>query len=194
MNWEDAYSLRFSGFTPNQRKYLQPDFNIHDHYWRLQNSSTTSPIKHLLNVDMNNYLPEYILRKADLCTMSHGLEMRAPLLDHHFYQSILSLPEDVRFTSPPKSLFVSHTPETATILKRKKRGFNPPLVDWLTIDLIDRFDGLGDRLNKHSSGQLSTNSCDSLVRHYQAGEHYLAEQILQLLILDESLYQLQEIC
>jgi len=192
MNWRDAYSLRFSGFTPNQRKYLQPDFNIHEHYWRLQNSSTTNSREVLLTIDMDNYLPEYILRKADLCTMSHGLEMRAPLLDHHFYQSVLSLPEDIRFTSPPKSLLASHAPEMAPVLKRKKRGFNPPLVNWLNIDLIDRFDGLGDRLEKNSSGQLSANSCNSLLRHYQAGEHSLAEQILQLLMLDESLYQLQE--
>mgnify|MGYP003694487077 CR=1 FL=1 len=45
----------------------------------------------LLEIDRLNYLPDYILRKADLCTMAHGLEMRAPFLDHHFVAAVLGL-------------------------------------------------------------------------------------------------------
>lgn len=194
MNWRDAYSLRFSGFTPSQRHYLQPDHKIDNHYWRLEGHSDNNPRETLLNIDLDNYLPEYILRKADLCTMSHGLEMRCPLLDHHFYQSILSVPYESRFTSPPKALLSTYATDTRPILKRKKRGFNPPLDKWLNKDLADRYDGLGNRLNLHSSGQLDAGSCDKLVHHYQNGEKYLAEQVLQLLMLDESLSQLRTIC
>lgn len=190
MNWEDSYSLRFSGFTPNQRKYLQPDYNVHYQYWRLPLDFTSNHREHLLTIDMNNYLPEYILRKTDLCTMAHGLEMRAPLVDHHFYQSILSLPENVRFTNPAKSLLASHAQETRQILKRKKRGFNPPLDDWIRNDFIDRIHNMGHRLNKNTGGQLSVHSCNSLVKNYLSGANFLAEQIIQLVMLDESLQQL----
>lgn len=194
MNWRDAYSLRFSGFTTNQRQYLQPDYKIENHHWRFESYPDRSPRETLLNIDQDNYLPEYILRKADLCTMSHGLEMRCPLLDHQFYQSILSVPSESRFTSPPKSLLSTYATDTAPILKRKKRGFNPPLDKWLNEDLVDRYDALGTRLNQYSSGQISKSSCDNLIRNYMNGEKYLAEQILQLLILDESLSQLRTIC
>jgi len=193
MNWEDSYSLRFSGFTPNQRKFLQPGYDIHYQYWHHPLNSRTDPREHLLRIDMNNYLPEYVLRKTDLCTMSHGLEMRAPLVDHHFYQSILSLPENIRFTNPAKSLLASHAQETGHILQRKKRGFNPPLDDWIKNDLIDRAHDMGQRLNRNTDQQLSVRSCDSLIKHYLSGSDFLSEQIIQLIILDESLHQLRSI-
>ncbi len=47
----------------------------------------------LLEIDRLNYLPDYILRKADLCTMAHGLEMRAPFLDHRFVGAVIALPQ-----------------------------------------------------------------------------------------------------
>lgn len=193
MNWEDAYSLRFSGFTPNQRKYLQPDHKNNNHYWRLQPDTVTDPRGQILQIDMDNYLPEYILRKADLCTMSHGLEMRCPMIDHYFYQSLLSLDDKERFTTPPKSLLTSYAPETAPILKRKKRGFNPPLNKWITNDLSHQLDGLGERLEEYSSSQINARSCNRIVKHYREGHQYLEEQILQLLMLDESLSQLLNI-
>ena len=65
-------------------------------------TASGSAIRALLEVDMDNYLPEYILRKGDLCSMAHGLELRAPFLDHHWVQAIGALPDDERFTHPPK--------------------------------------------------------------------------------------------
>ncbi len=192
LNWDDAYALRFSGLTPNQRAWLQPDQPPRPHYWRMPENPPHSPLQRLLAVDFENYLPEYILRKADLCTMSHGLEMRAPLLDHRFYESILGLPEAERFTRPAKALLALHAPETQPILERKKRGFNPPLGQWLEHDLRERFAGLGLRLNDLTGNQIATAPCDALMAHYLNGADFLAEQVLQLLILDESLAQLSQ--
>jgi len=190
MNWIDAYSLRFSGFTINQRKYLQPDYLFNNHYWRTAAIEHTYDIRDLVKIDIENYLPEYVLRTSDLCTMAHGLELRAPLIDHEFYQSILSIPDEQRFTTPPKALFASYAKECIPILNRKKHGFNPPLDKWLKEDLLDRFDGLGERLHSLSNGQLSSNSCIELTNKYLNGGDFFAEQTLQLLMLDESLSQL----
>ena len=60
----------------------------------------TNPHDRLLRWDFANYLPEYVLRKADLATMAHGLELRAPLLDHRFVEGVLGLPAALRFTTP----------------------------------------------------------------------------------------------
>ena len=65
-------------------------------------------------LDLANYLPEYILRKSDLCTMAHGLEARAPLLDHRFVERVLALPPDERYTRPPK-LFAYVRPSLAAV-------------------------------------------------------------------------------
>ncbi|CAK0770428.1 asparagine synthase (glutamine-hydrolysing) [Gammaproteobacteria bacterium] len=191
MTWDDAYALRFSGLTPNQRAWLQPDFSGTIHYWRLVDHSTDSPLKRILACDFDNYLPEYILRKADLCTMAHGLEMRCPLLDHKLYESVEALPDAQRFTLPAKEFLARHAPETRPILERPKRGFNPPLDQLLRRDLRDRFNGLGRSLENLTNGQLHAGRCDELTGRYLAGVRHLAEQMLQLIILDESLRQLR---
>ncbi|MGV0954073.1 MAG: asparagine synthase (glutamine-hydrolyzing) [Fluviibacter sp.] len=198
LNWLEAYSLRFSGMTPGQRAFLQPTLkNPQVTYWRypsIDRLNKLPPIKQLLAVDADNYLPEYILRKADLCTMAHGLELRAPLLDHHWAECVMALPDNVRFTQPAKKLFAEVTQRLAglKLFEIKKRGFNPPLQPWLREDLKGRFDGLEQRLEKLTNGQISAQRVEQLVTEYQK-RPALAEQILQLLILDAALAQLSQL-
>ena len=198
LNWLEAYSLRFSGMTPGQRAFLQPLLrNPQVTYWRypsINRLNRLSPIKQLLAVDADNYLPEYILRKADLCTMAHGLELRAPLLDHRWAECVMALPDDVRFTSPAKKLFAQVTERLAPLklFEIKKRGFNPPLQPWLREDLKDRFLGLGQRLETLTNGQINATRTEALLAEYRQ-RPALAEQILQLLILDCTLGQLNKL-
>jgi asparagine synthase (glutamine-hydrolysing) len=198
LNWLEAYSLRFSGMTPGQRAFLQPTLrNPQVTYWRYPSAERLNqlpPIKQLLAVDADNYLPEYILRKADLCTMAHGLELRAPLLDHRWAECVMALPDNIRFTQPAKKLFADVTQRLASLklFEIKKRGFNPPLQPWLQQDLKARFAGLGHRLDALTSGQLNAQRVEQLVAEYQQ-RPALAEQVLQLLILDATLGQLAKL-
>ena len=193
MSWQEAYSLRFSGFGPQQRRFLQGGKPLQRlTYWRPADEAAQSARAEMLQIDWANYLPEYILRKGDLCTMAHGLELRAPLLDHIFFQTLLGLPEDMRFTDPAKILLKPALEPLAELqlFKRKKRGFNPPLKPWLRGALSARFDGLGARLCSVTQGFLSDAGISATIDAYRAGEESLAEGVLQLLILDESLMQL----
>jgi asparagine synthase (glutamine-hydrolysing) len=194
MPWEDAYSLRFSGFTPSQRAFLHAERGLPALvYWRAPDAPGRDKLGRLAAIDYANYLPEYILRKSDLCTMAHGLEARAPLLDHRFVQRILAVPDSARYTVPPKRLLRQAVDERlpAALFERKKRGFNPPLRDWLRVKLAGRLDGLGARVDALTNGQLATRGIDDFVQAYRQGAERLAEQVLQLLILDESLAQLK---
>jgi asparagine synthase (glutamine-hydrolysing) len=196
MDWPSAYSLRFSGFAPAQRAFLQDRAALPAMvYWRAPDSAPPAPLEQLLAIDFANYLPEYILRKSDLCTMAHGLEARAPFLDHRFVERVLALPARDRFTRPPKIVLRAAVDPRLSreLFERKKRGFNPPLRDWLRGGLAARLDGLGRRLQDRSAGQLAAGRVDSFARRYVAGAEPLAEQVLQLLILDESLAQLSRV-
>jgi len=197
MDWESAYSLRFSGFTPAQRRWLQPGLaDLPGTHWRMPDfQPDTAPLQRLLEIDMLNYLPEYILRKGDLTTMAHGLELRAPLLDTKLYQAILALPDRVRFTRPAKTLFAPLMPQplSARLFSAKKRGFNPPLRHWLRNDLGERLSGLGDRLAQHTNGGIDARHAEGMLDRYKAGSENLAEGMLQLVILDESLGQLKRL-
>ena len=194
LDWESAYALRFSGLTPNQRRFLQPGMrHLPAHYWRKPDVDATSPAERLLRWDFANFLPEYALRKSDLCTMAHGLELRAPLLDHRFVDAIVALPRELRFTRPPKRLLASLAPglDRLGVFARKKRGFNPPLSDWLSLDLADRVASAGDSLASRTGGQLDAARASAMLAAY-ARTPALAEQVLSLLMLDECLAQLAQ--
>ena len=149
-----------------------------------------SPIEQLLAVDGENYLPEYILRKADLLTMAHGLEARAPLLDHVFVGRVLAMPPAERFSDPAKQALAGVCPQAAefAFFERKKMGFNPP-VQTLLQSLRPRLAGLAERLAANTDGQLSAGALAQAVDAWGTERGY-GEQLLQLLILDESLAQL----
>jgi asparagine synthase (glutamine-hydrolysing) len=192
LDWESAYALRFSGLTPNQRRFLQPSRDAWPaHYWRIPDVAAPSRIERLLRWDFANYLPEYVLRKADLATMAHGLELRAPLLDHRFVEAVLALPAEARFTRPPKALLARLAPELVEqgAFSRKKRGFNPPLDGWLKDDLRDRLGAVPASLSGATSGQIDEARARAMIDAY-AGGAPLAEQVLSLVILEESLRQL----
>lgn len=192
LDWAQAYSLRFSGFTPAQRRALQPAWAApRSVYWRGGLHEELAPLQRLLAIDADNYLPEYILRKADLMTMAHGLEARAPLLDHPLVACIAGLSDAQRFTQPAKRVLapLCDPCRTLGLFEQKKRGFNPPLRRLLRTDLGERLEGLGGGLQQASDGQLDAAAVDALVAVYD-GDESLAEQILQLVMLQESLSQL----
>jgi asparagine synthase (glutamine-hydrolysing) len=158
----------------------------------MPNDATRANLATLLEIDRLNYLPEYILRKVDLCTMAHGLELRAPFLDHRFVESLMGLPPALRFTNPPKILLA---PALANLVDRnlvnnEKRGFNPLISGWLQSDLAPRLQGLGERLAALTLGQLSTSRIAAFTLAWRDGGRQLDEQQLQLIMLDESLTQL----
>lgn len=193
MSWNEAYSLRFSGMSPGLRRFLQPDHACtHNVYWDMMPPAASDALDALLEIDMHNYLPEYILRKGDLCTMAHGLELRVPLLDHRLYQSVLALPRAERFTRPRKLAFAGACPPCGEfrLFEQKKRGFNPPIRSWLRQELRARLDGLGTRLGAATNAQLDGAHAQALIDRFLAGEGARAEQVLQLLILETSLKQL----
>lgn len=193
MSWLDAYSLRFSGFTPAQRRFLRADGTLaRRQYWRPVDAPESTPLRRMLAVDFANTLPEYILRKGDLCTMANGLELRAPMLDHVWLEKLFALPDATRFTKPAKRLLAQAMPQLAPLdlFHRKKRGFNPPLRPWLRESLAGRLPGLGERLARLTQQQLKAERIDAFAQAYLDGKEALAEQLLQLLILDTSLAQL----
>lgn len=195
MSWPEAYSLRFSGMPPSLRRFLQPALAcVPAVYWDMMPRDTGDPLTTLLDIDMHNYLPEYILRKGDLCTMAHGLELRVPLLDHRLYQRVLAMPAGERFTQPAKQALAQDCGvcHEFDLLAQKKRGFNPPVSLWLRRELRPRLDSLGTRLQSTTRDQLATSRVDRLVKAFLDGDEARAEQILQLLILDVSLKQLAD--
>ena len=104
--------------------------------WR--EASATEVLDKMLDTDVRTYLPGDLLTKVDIASMSCSLEARSPLLDHELMEFVASLPTSEKIRGQEKKVIFRRAlrgwvPDE--ILDAPKRGFHPPLADWLRGDL-----------------------------------------------------------
>jgi asparagine synthase (glutamine-hydrolysing) len=93
--------------------------------------------------DLSLFLPENVLAYTDIGSMAESLEVRVPFLDPDVaYLALRALrPRDFGFRKPKRLLrdaFADSLPPH--VLRAKKRGFNPPLANWMRGPLDRLFD------------------------------------------------------
>ena len=91
------------------------------------------PLDRMLYADIMTRLPEHSLMLTDRMTMAHGLEARAPFLDHTLMEWGASLPggQKIRARTTKhllRQLAGHYLPEV--IVKRQKQGFGFPVAYW----------------------------------------------------------------
>ena len=88
-------------------------------------------------------LPELMLQRLDRMGMAHGVEIRAPFLDHRIVELVLALPAACRSDSSffgkkvLRTIMSSHMP--ASGMRKHKRGFHAPVSIWKTGQLGNRY-------------------------------------------------------
>ena len=95
-------------------------------------------VNRLLDLDTQTYLPGDLLVKMDIASMAHSLEVRSPLLDHHFMEVAAGFPGRWKLRGRTrKKLFKDALREwiPGEILDREKQGFAVPLATWLRGEL-----------------------------------------------------------
>jgi len=100
-------------------------------------------------IDLKTQLTEVYLKKLDRVLMAHALEGRSPFLDRDLATAVLSTDAGWRMGERPKWLLKSvaenFLPET--ILRRKKKGFSYPFMEWLfEAGEIDRLEDINRKL------------------------------------------------
>jgi asparagine synthase (glutamine-hydrolysing) len=111
------------------------------------------------------YLPEQILVKVDRASMRSALECRAPFLDRQLMDFVWGLPLHYHFERGlGKALLRRALPDWVPdqIRWREKRGFTPPLANWLRSSLRSQMEqalrgfpaSLGDILDPSPAQQL----------------------------------------
>jgi asparagine synthase (glutamine-hydrolysing) len=95
-------------------------------------------VRGLQALDAATYLPNDLLPKADLASMAHSLELRAPFLDHEVLTLGLSLPDSLKVRGLRGKVALRRAfaevlpPELVT---RGKAGFGLPLARWFRGEL-----------------------------------------------------------
>jgi len=138
------YFLTRMLFIPSQRDLLFPgaDSVVTDSATAsqrdlLQRSLSLDPINRVSYLESRCYMLNTLLRDADVMSMSQGLEVRVPLIDHQLAKAVLSLPGSWKLNSTPKKLLVEalagSLPEE--VVHRPKRGFTLPFEHWMSQEL-----------------------------------------------------------
>jgi asparagine synthase (glutamine-hydrolysing) len=88
----------------------------------------------LAYIDIRTWLPDDILVKVDRATMAHGLEARAPFLDHRLAEFAAGLAPELKMAGMARKR-VLKTSQRARLpsatLDRRKAGFNAPVAHWM---------------------------------------------------------------
>ncbi len=91
-------------------------------------------IDQAMYIDMKTFLPDDILVKVDRATMAHGLESRAPFLDHRLIEFAASLPVNYKLKGLRKKHILKESQKhrlPMEIIEKRKQGFSAPVASWL---------------------------------------------------------------
>lgn len=91
-------------------------------------------VANALFADLNSFLPYNLMEGADRMSMANGFELRVPFVSRELIEFTATLPTDLKLNGSTHKYLLKHAyrdilPEA--ILRRPKRGFNPPVWHWL---------------------------------------------------------------
>jgi len=82
-------------------------------------------------LELSRYMRNQLLRDSDVMSMSAGLELRVPMLDHTVFSALAKIPASLRLRQD-KQLLLDAVPEIPLwVSQRKKHAFLFPYQDWL---------------------------------------------------------------
>lgn len=122
--------------------------------------------------DAVGYLPDDILVKVDRASMAVSLESRAPLLDHHLVEFAARLPLAFKIREGEskwltRQVLYRYVPPD--LVDRPKRGFGPPIGDWLRGAFRDWADSLLSEDRIRSRGFFRPALIHRMWRQHLAG-------------------------
>ena len=144
-------------------------------------------VDHELEIDSVTFLPDDLLTKVDIATMAASLEGRSPLLDHELMQFAASLPERLKVTGREKKVALRGAMRgrlPAEVLRAPKRGFQPPVAEWLRGDLRGYArDVLLDPVSR-DRGMFRTDAVAAMLDEHAAGRTDNSQGLWTLLVLE----------
>jgi len=108
----------------------------------LDRAFSLDPVNRVSYLESRCYMLNTLLRDADFMSMSQGLEVRVPLIDHALAKAVLALPGAWKLNRTPKKLLVGALAGSLPdeIVHRPKRGFTLPFEHWMRQELRSEMD------------------------------------------------------
>lgn len=180
----DKASLYRAGF--GEQIHVDGSNRYFDERWAEIGGS--DPLNRFLFFYLKTYLPEDILVKVDIASMSTALECRSPFLDHELIEFAASLPGHYKLGPRGRSKWILKEAFKdwlpANFMDRKKQGFSSPVGDWLRGDLAPL---LQERLiaEKRLANWFKQDKIESYVADHLSGKRTESRKLWSLLVLAE---------
>ncbi len=136
--------------------------------------------------DIQDYLPNDILTKTDRMGMAHGLEIRAPFLEHHLAEWLMERPDRFKISPTGQSKVLLRAaaskifgPGTAL---RPKQGFSVPIHHWVRTYLKDKIADLLSERSLKEMGVFDVSAVGDIIRKHMAGRRSYGYEIWGLLV------------
>ena len=133
-------AARWQLYSPAFRRALH-GYHAREVFARHLPDAPEEPLSRVQYLDMKTYLPGDILVKVDRASMAHGLEVRAPLLDHELVGWAARLAPTQRLHDGEGKFVLKRAVAPwlpPGLLARPKQGFGVPLAAWFRGELRER--------------------------------------------------------
>ncbi len=142
-------------------------------------------------VDLMTYLPCDLLTKVDIASMTHGLEVRSPFLDHRVVELAGKIPIRYKLRWGPRGLRGKFMLKEAfgellpgPILTRRKMGFGVPIAAWFRGELKDMVRDVLLSRTALERGYFAPSEVRRLVAEHTAGVRDHGYCLWSLLMLE----------
>lgn len=145
-------------------------------------------IDNALRIDISSYLPEDLLYKMDIASMSASLEVRSPLLDYNLMELMAQMPSKykIKFFNKKyifKKMLLDGNILPPGIVNRPKQGFVLPLDKWLRDDLKDYTITSLNSKKFREMGIFDNKKLDEYIANYYSGNVNYYNNIFSLISL-----------
>ena len=130
------------------------------------------------------YMQDDILVKVDRASMAHGLEARAPFLDHRVVELIAALPTRMKIRGLTmkyllKRMLRGRVPDA--VIDRPKKGFGIPVAEWLKGPLRPLAEDLLAETDLRAGGFFDPKAVRALLDDHLAGRRDNRKQLWSLI-------------
>ncbi len=158
----------------------------------MREAPTDDHLSRVQYADIKTYLAGDILTKVDRASMAHSLEVRVPLLDHHFIEWSAGIPSHQKLRHREgkyifKKALEPHVP--ADVMYRPKMGFAVPLSAWFRGPLRDRVQAAVTGPTLAETGMFDQRYLATLLYEHQSGAREHSAILWSLLMFDAFLRQ-----
>ncbi len=157
-----------------------------DYERRWQATRGAPTLDRLLALNIDTYLVDDLLVKADRTSMAHSLEVRSPFLDTELVEFAARLKPGLKARGLSLKRVLKHAVADllpSEILARPKRGFGVPLDRWFREDLQQYTTAmLGE--GAHVRGHLRGDALDALLAEHRTGRAAHGQALWTLLTLE----------